>query len=133
MLQFGLASFTPFALYTLAIDLQGVLDGALVLGLEGVGTGFAQGNCRGGKLELALLDDDSLECPARGDVLLRSSSGGQRGTVLPSSARGSACGRLARAGRLARGGGSAACPTAAATREHEGESRNRECALQDTL
>src|SRR4051794_20944277 len=43
-LQFGLACFTTFALDSLALDLQGVLGCALVLGLEGVGTGFAQGD-----------------------------------------------------------------------------------------
>jgi hypothetical protein len=54
LLQFGLACFTPFALDALALDLQGVLGGALVLGIERVCSGFAQGDGGGGKLELAI-------------------------------------------------------------------------------
>src|SRR5215212_8104999 len=122
LLQFGLAFFTPFALDALALDLQGVLGGALVLGLELVGAGFAQGDTRGGKLELGLFDDDSLERSARGGVVRRGRGRRRRGVpssvAIPSS-------RRPAGGCLARAGGSAArCPagttrTSAAARKHE--------------
>src|SRR5215208_1551164 len=60
LLQFGLACFANFALYALAVDLQVVLGGALVLGLERIGAWFAQSDGGGGELELGLLDGDGL-------------------------------------------------------------------------
>src|SRR5215208_6694910 len=111
-----------------------MLGGAYVLGLELVGTGFAQCNARGGKLELGFLDDGSLDHPAGGTAL--------RGTALRGTAlRGTAL----RGTALRGGGGRGAGPSSPAARgsagtrtpatarehesEHEGKSCNRECAL----
>src|SRR5215211_8684271 len=113
-----------------------MLGGALVLGLEGVGTGSIQGDSGGGEIELGLLDDDGLEWPAR-CTLRRRGGGGRRGVS------GRAGGRLARGSSLVcavgflAGRGPADSRTAAAAcehnHEHECESPNRECALQWTV
>src|SRR5215210_1062368 len=100
----SLACFTTFALYPLAVDLQVMLGGALVLGLKGVGAGFAQSDSGGGEIELGLLDDDGLEWPTRctlgGGALGRRGGSGRSGTVHLFSTGGPAGGRLARGGSL---------------------------------